>query len=383
MKPQILLIAVMLMFSKLSFSQRLSLSGYFSDLHSISIDSADGNWTNDNLIHNRLNFRYYGKSYFSAGTDLRNRIFTGETVKYFPAYADFIGRDKGLVDLSFNLAEEKSFIFNSQIDRLWLTFEKGDWNITAGRQRINWGRSFVWNPNDVFNNYSFFDIDYPERPGSDALRVQYYTGSTSSAELVVKTDSTQKLTAAGMYRFSFKNFDWQVLGGVLSEQDYFAGIGWEGYLQSFALRGELTYLQPKENFADTSGVLLSSISTDYFFSNSLQIQAEFLYNHLPAKADIASFEQIMYQALSVKNLSFTEYNIFASINYPLTPIWTLSLSGMYYPKIKGFFVGPSIAYSLSNNADFSLIGQSFSGELSPQAGQQTVSLIYLRLKINF
>ena len=36
---------------------------------------------------------------------------------------------------------------------------------TAGRQRINWGQTFVWNVNDVFNAYSYFDFDYKERPG--------------------------------------------------------------------------------------------------------------------------------------------------------------------------------------------------------------------------
>ena len=36
--------------------------------------------------------------------------------------------------------------------------------------------NLVWNPNDLFNAFSFVDFDYEERPGSDALRIQKYTG---------------------------------------------------------------------------------------------------------------------------------------------------------------------------------------------------------------
>ena len=76
-----------------------------------------------------------------------------------------------------------SVVFNTTIDRVFLEYNKNDWEVRVGRQRINWGINLAWNPNDVFNAYSFFDFDYEERPGSDAIRIRKYTGIASSVEL--------------------------------------------------------------------------------------------------------------------------------------------------------------------------------------------------------
>ena len=55
--------------------------------------------------------------------------------------------------------------------------------LRIGRQRINWGVNLAWNPNDLFNAYSLIDFDYQERPGSDAIRFQYYMGDLSVLNL--------------------------------------------------------------------------------------------------------------------------------------------------------------------------------------------------------
>ena len=94
-----------------------------------------------------------------------------------------IGSDQGFVDLSWNILNEQSFFLNTTIDRLWVDLNYGKFQARIGRQRINWGQTLVWNPNDIFNAYSFFDFDYIERPGSDAVRLQYYPGSSSALKL--------------------------------------------------------------------------------------------------------------------------------------------------------------------------------------------------------
>ncbi|NOZ34211.1 MAG: hypothetical protein GXO80_02810 [Chlorobi bacterium] len=381
------LLAAVLQVSAQKKEHNYSLDGYITNMQSVMFDSLKGNWTNDNLIHNRLNFNWFPNDDFSVNVGIRTRIFTGESLKYIPGYADFISGDKGFIDLNTNLISEKSVIINSQIDRAYLSFEKGNLSITAGRQRINWGRSFVWNPNDIFNSYSFFDFDYPEKPGSDALRIQYYTGATSSVDFVTSADSSLKISAAGMYRFNLASYDFQILGGMISERDYVIGGGWEGAIKNMSFRGEISYLHPKENFTDTSGLFILDVSSAYTFQNSLSLQFEFLYNQQPTTGGISSFEEYYYKPLSVKNLSFTEYNIFGSIAYPITPLLNLTLSGMYYPKISGYFIGPSFSYSLSNNADFSLVTQTFGGNLQNRltgnSEFKSITFAFLRFKYNF
>lgn len=392
MKHLIHTIIISLLLAGTSFAQEddaknYIFNGYVSNMQSVMFDSLNGNWLNDNLIHNRLQFEWFPVQSLSFKAHLRTRIFTGETVKYTPDYGTSLDKDGGLIDLNSSFIDEQSVVVNSMLDRLMLSFEKGNLNITAGRQRINWGRSWVWNPNDLFNNYSYFDFDYPEKPGADALRLQYYTGPASKAEMVIKADSSQQITAAALYKFNWKNTDIQVIGGLLKEEDWVAGIGFEGYIKSVSVRGEYSYLHPKENFEDTTGLSLLSISLDYMFPNSLMIQTEFLYNQQPKGQNTGSFLQYYSKPLTVKNLSFTEYNLFGNINYPFNPFITGGISGMYYPKIRGFFIGPNIAFTIAGNFEFSITAQSFSGELpDPLTGEesrQNLNIGFLRLKWNF
>jgi len=388
MKKKIILVIFVITTTISAYSQKSwTLSGYVSNMQSVMFDSIGNDWTNDNLIHNRLELRYYAPKYFTIGIDARSRLITGETVKYMPNYSSSISADNGLIDLSWNIVEEKSVILNTNIDRAFITFEKGNLNITAGRQRINWAKTFVWNPNDIFNSYSFFDFDYMEKPGSDAINIEYYTGMASSINAVVKLDSANNITAGAKYGFNLYNYDFQIIGGVINEQDYVAGIGLTGNIWKFTVRSEASYLQPDKNFADTSGVLIASLGTEYMFPNSTMVSFEFLYNQMPKETQVGSFLQVYDAPLSVKNLSFTEYNIFGQITYPFTPLVSGTFAGMYYPKIEGFFVGPSLNISLTQNLDFSVIAQTFSGKFSNPITQKDQRILFnigfLKMKYSF
>jgi hypothetical protein len=172
--------------------KKLELSGYISNMQSVQFEDIKGLWINDNLIHNRLNFDWYVSDKLTFKMGVRNRIFTGESLKLIPNYGEFIGDSElGIMDLNWNVINEQSVILNTNIDRLYFQYQTDKFSATVGRQRINWGKAFAWNPNDIFNAYSFFDFDYVERPGSDAVRLEYYTGMVSSIELAAKIDKNE------------------------------------------------------------------------------------------------------------------------------------------------------------------------------------------------
>jgi hypothetical protein len=256
---------------------------------------------------------------------------------------------------------------------------------TIGRQRINWGQNLVWNPNDVFNVYSYFDIDYEERPGSDAIRFQLYPNYTSTAELTAKIDSGKNVTAAGLYRFNKWNYDIQLLGGVLNSEDYVAGLGFSGNIKGAALRGELTWFRSIDNFNDTAGYVMTSLGLDYAFKNSLMVQFEFLFSDLPASS--MGFLEFYSGPLSVKNLAFTRYSVFGAMSYPINPLLQGSFAVMYFPKMEGFFIGPSVSYSIGNNLDLGFFLQFFSGKTEQSPGyeksREDLVFSYLRLRWNF
>ena len=359
-----------------------SLNGYVTNMQSFMFQSLDGVWTTDNLIHNRLNFKWNNKQEnFKAVLELRNRLFIGQSVEINPGYADFINTDNGFVKLSSNLSKGKSYVLNSKIDRIYLDYTIGKFQLTVGRQRINWGQCYTWNPNDLFNAYSFFDFDYIEKPGSDAVRIQYYNTSTSAFEFAFKSDNNHKVTSAALYRFNKWNYDIQFLGGILNEQDYVIGTGWSGNIKGASFRGEVSYFQPKHNFADTTGILVVSLGTDYTFKNSFMLQFEVLYNQNKGTG-ISNFADFYNESLSAKNLSFTKITFMLQGSYPVTPLLNVSLAGMYFPKLNGIFLGPSFTYSLTNNIDFSIITQSFAGQLV-KGQKEHINFAFLRLKLNF
>jgi len=393
MKFKITISLIVLLFVNISVNAQESkerkwdLSGYVSNMQSIIIDSLDGNWVNDNLIHNRLIFNYNPVPSLTFNTEIRNRIITGETVKYMPNYAESMSKDPGIIDLSTNLVAENSILINSQIDRAILQYEKGNLSISAGRQRINWGRSFVWNPNDIFNSYSFFDFDYPERPGSDAIRIEYYTGAASSAEIAVKADSSGIITGAGLFKTNIKGYDFQFLAGIVNEEKIVFGMGWEGYIKSISFRGEASYIHPKDNFADTSGIFIADVSFDYTFENSLMIQTEVLWTKKDKSSQITGFNDLFNQPQGIENLSFSEFSIFTSATYPISPLLNVNLSAIYYPDLNGFFAGPNVSYSLTDNLDFSVTGQYFHSKIKDSTlninQEINITLAFIRLKYSF
>ena len=366
-------------------NSKVSLKGYVTSMQSVMFQDIDENWIADNLLHNRLNAFWYPAENISASLQLRSRLIYGETLKYTPGYADNTAKTAGWIDLSANLASGDSYVLNTAVDRLWLQATTGRLVTTVGRQRINWGQNLVWNPNDIFNVYSYFDVDYPERPGSDAIRLQFYPNFTSTAELTAKADSGDNVTAAALYRFNKWNYDIQLLGGVLNSEDYVAGLGFSGNLKGAALRGELSWFRSIENFNDTSGYIMTSLGLDYAFQNSIMIQFEFLFSDLPVSME--GFQEFYSGPLSVKNLSFTKYSVFAAVSYPVNPLLQGSLAGMYFPKIEGFFTGPSLSYNLNDNIDLSLFLQYFSGKIeqapSAEKERQNLTFGFLRLKCNF
>jgi hypothetical protein len=90
------------------------------------------------------------------------------------------------------------WIGHTNINRLYLDWRKNNWQVRMGRQRINWGVNLVSNPNDLFNTYSFFDFDYTERPGADALRVKHFLEDMWRVQAAVSLarNSRQMLAAA-------------------------------------------------------------------------------------------------------------------------------------------------------------------------------------------
>jgi len=376
-------------FSQDQKNRSWALKGYLDDLQMVQFSKIEDPWTFDNEINNRLDFSWNPGRVFGMGIGMRNRFIFGQSISANPSYKGILFTDNGLVNMTWDIYSSTSFALVTQLDRAWISLTKGKMQFTVGRQRINWGQAIVWNPNDIFNTYSYFDVDYPERPGSDAVRLQYYPSSTSTVEAVSKFNYQGKITVAGLGRFNAGGYDIQFLAGLVDDQDYVLGTGWSGNLAGAAFRGEICYYQPRLNFTDTTGVLLATIGADYTFRNSLALTFQVFYNQLPPGYQPQNFMSIYQAPASPKMLSFTEWNIFLMGSYPITPLFDVSLAGMYYPNLYGYYIGPTLNYNVRQNIDLSLFIQYFNGRFVNTGLQQNQDLYFqaffsaFRLKWNF
>ncbi len=364
----------------------VTFNGYIKDLYMYykperKIPGLDADYLSSNLIHNRLNFRWYADSHFTLAVEARNRIFFGQLIREFPIYKEYIDVDNGYFDLSGTIASGDAWFIHSIIDRAWLDYINGKWQVRVGRQRVNWGINLVWNPNDVFNTFSYFDFDYEERPGTDAVKIQYYTGVTSSAQLVYKIGRNENETAvAGMYRFSKFSYDFQFLSGWVG-RDIVLGGGWSGDIRGGGFRGEATWFIPRNNQVNSQEALVASVSGDYTFENSLYVHAAALFNSQGATKN-AGGRQFFDQNISAKMLSLAKYDLFGQVSYPFTPLLSGNFSGMVNPSDGSSFIGPAFTYSLGNNLELMLTGQLFFGRPGTEFGEMGKAA-YGRLKWAF
>ncbi len=315
----------------------------------------------DYQIHNRFNFEYRPGKHWRFRAGMRNRLFWGYQTSHQGIFRSAIDSDPGFQDLSFSCFNMDDLFLHTLFDRAYAEYQSDQWEFAIGRQRINWGMNTVWNPNDLFNQYNYFDFDYEERPGSDAVRFTRYLGYNSRIEAAAALDFANQLTAAALYQFGVGTYDMQVAGGWFKE-DIALGGGWAGNVHNAGSKGEFTYFHGMRN--ESPNAFLISFTLDYAFANSLYIAGSYLYNsggsHEPDFADFGSVSGPGV-VLSAKHPFFLKSTVFVSGSYQLTPLLRVDVSQMLTTNFGSYILIPGISYSITQDLDALLLGQIFFG----------------------
>ncbi len=382
---RIVFFAAAFMVSISSFGQgdekKLLMNGYLKDMLITDFTPKDSTlWTN--LIHNRLNFKWYPNDKLSGFVEFRTRWYTGDYVKIFPNFEGQLDDTEDFFDLSWTIASNENNVLHTMIDRVYLEYASGDWNVRLGRQRINWGVSMAWNPNDLFNAYSYVDFDYEERPGSDALRIQKYTGFASSIEIATNiADSLGSWVGAAKWSANKSNYDVQIIGGV-AKKDVTLGGAWAGNLNQGSFKGEFTYFVPISD-NPKNNAFVGTVSYDYIFKSSLYLNVSYLYNSDGVlDAGAGGFIDFYFGQLTARNLSPYKHSILLLSTYQFHPLVNGAISLMPFPGNKSVFINPTVSVSVLKNFDLDVIVQLFYGEF--QGDFQALSkVLYTRLKWSF
>lgn len=364
-----------------SIPPKLELNGYIKDMISTYIINENNTIATGNLIHNRLNFKYTFSPKWSSRLEMRNRIFYGEQVKLIPNFGEIINQYNGLVSLSHLWSNEENFIAQSVIDRILLKYADEKWEVTLGRQRINWGINNVWNPNDIFNAYNFLDFDYEERPGSDAVRVLHNLKNNSGIEMACKIGKNKnEHTGALLCRFNKWKYDFQFLSGIYLT-DFVVGGGWAGNIKETGFKGEFSYFIPRPDAPNSSESFSFSLMANQTFKNDWYISFVGLYNSNPSNS-LAGTLSIGNSGLSPKSLFPFRYNFYTMVTKTLSPISSVNLSTIYSPENNTLILVPTYTWNIAANFDLDLLAQSYFSNQN-ESYQNIINQLYLRGRWSF
>lgn len=359
-------------------SPKWEIGGYIKSLEAISFDKQFKDASDFNLIHNRINIKWKSENKFLAVAEFRNRFMWGQQVRQNPNYASSLKNNNELVDLQRAWINKPTYVLHTNVERLYGEYRSTDWNLRAGRQRINWGMTTTWNPNDIFNVYNFLDFDYEERPGVDAVKLQcQYTDWFNVDLALAHTKGSEGTIAALRYFLNHYGYDLQAIMGWYNEHPT-VGIGWAGSIKDAGFKGEVQYFVPPD---DSAAHLNLSLESDYMFKKGWYVNVGFLFNKTGMYRPISNWKQVNLQ-LSPENLMPTRWNFILTTSKEFNPLFSANMSVLYSPGTNLVVIYPTVQYSLATNLDFNFIWQSFlaSVENKFQAVNHTA---FLRLKWSF
>lgn len=355
----------------------ISFTGYVKGLIIFNLDNHFKNTATDELIHQRLNFRWQPNKNIKAVAEFRNRIFAGNRVKTTKNFSGILKSPSEQWNLESIWFETNEVVIHTNTERFYLESVRQSWNFRAGRQRINWGMATTWNPNDLFNAWNFLDFDYEERAGADALNLKFSGAGLSEFSAVYAFSANQRDVAALRYFFNHNRFDFQIITGFYRGQ-FNSGAGWAGHIGESGFKGEVQYYYRTKN--EGSHFNLTS-EIDHLLGKGWYISSGLLFNSLGQSRPVQKVGEINLN-LSVDNLMPGRWSIFLSARKEINPLSAGNLNFVFSPGLNLMILIGTLSYNLLRDIDADLIWQSFFAETGSKF-QNVNHLGFVRLRWSF
>ncbi len=237
--------------------------------------------------------------------------------------------------------------------------------ITLGRQRMAWGSGRVWNPTDLFNPLDPVSIDPGEKRGADALMIDRSWGIVSGLTFAATGgDSVEAMRVAARFRGKRNTYDWFLMGGYFADKWVF-GADISGYLGDAGLRMEGTNTDDGD---DRSVQLVLSCDYTFVFGGRTLYLLEEAFTHsggvwgAPQTSDwaaVSTGDRLMVGRL---------YN-HVSGTLQLNPLWSAALITVTNLGDRSVYVSPSLAWAVTQNAEWTAGGQIGFGSAETEYGQ--------------
>lgn len=351
------------------------LRGYVKQLNALALDPQLQYAASTALLHNRINLRWIPNEKWSAALELRNRLLWGDELRQIPDYANLLRNNSEWANLQKAWVNQPGMILHTNVERFWLQWQTHRLTVRAGRQRINWGVTTNWNPNDLFNTFNFLDFDYEERPGADAVSLQYQLKGDADLELAVSGNGhADGQVMALRYHYNRAAYDYYLLTGWFRNQPTL-GAGWAGSINDAGFKGELQWFPAT---AGASAQLNLAVELDYVFKKGWYFNTGLLYTSSGTINEIDNLNLPLFR-FTPKNLMPTRWNVAATGMKEISPLFTATCTIIYAPGTDLLLLLPSLRYSLAQNFDADFFCQSFlAGQQSRLRAQGTRGFLRIR-----
>lgn len=264
------------------------------------------------------------------------------------------------VDLTTRLVDEDRLDVWHDVDRLALTVRTGVADVTIGRQAITWGLSNLFPVADLWAQFSPFELDTEEKPGSDAVRVLSYPARGVELDAVAAARGRAEdwsagirasvdLPAADVYAAAGKFWNEMIaLGGVTY------------VLDRMKLRFEAAL--PYDLDADDWQRVRATAGADWL-SARLSVTAEYHLNGIGA-GDPSTYPAALSDQRLRRGESYYlgRHYLGAALGYTADQDarLALALSGLWNVQDRSVIVTPTLSYDFGQNTSVSFGGlQSF------------------------
>ncbi len=356
-----LLLSSLLLYPVQAFSSSFTLSGSYKSLLTSgeTFLLKENYWSDLNRL--RLEFDLKPTETILIKSIYYNEAVIGTLLEKGEFVAAKNVRDDALFDFSKNVADRDDLFWRHSLYRLYLFYSKREFNLTVGRQRVAWGQARIWNPTDLFNPISPLKIEGDQRPGVDAVSIDYSLGPLSGLNIVYTPgDEGSKSSTGARVRTNIRGYDLSMMLGEFRE-DKVMGFDFAGNIGDGGLRGEGVFTDQKEGKDFTRFV----ISGDYSFPDNLYLLLEYLYNGGNLGKDIPIFSLTEFTGeIVTRNRNF----LAAGIGDDLTPLIRFNLYAIYDIDEESLFFNPDIRYNIFSNLDWVIGARIFSGNVDSEYG---------------
>jgi len=257
--------------------------------------------------------------------------------------------------LQWTIEDTEHVAWRHRFDRLavgWAPSRSVD--IRVGRQAISWATTLFLTPADPFSPFDPADPFREFRAGVDAFRAQVFPGPLSQVDFVVRAtefSGRTDVSVLGRGLTTWKNWELSIWGGSLYRELAVAG-GAAGSVGATALRGEAAVRRQEGEtfFRGTFGLdrRFEVWSRDLYLVVEYQRDG-FGAADATAYLDLLDSEPFLRGELQVLGRD----ELAGQAQYQLTPLWGLSLLGLWNLNDTSTLVSPSVSYSASDEATIS------------------------------